>query len=200
ARRSRARPALLRPYGAEVHETPSLGGMNEAIELANRLAEEHDGFIPQQFSNPANPEIHRRTTAEEIWRDLDGEVDAFVAGVGTGGTITGVGQVLKERRPDIPGIAVEPAASPVLSGGQPGPHKIQGIGAGFVPEGLDRKGIKEMVPSSDGGGGARGGGPLFGFSAGAAVRAALDLATREEMAGKRIVAIVPDSGERYMSL
>src|SRR5512144_1539259 len=113
---SRERTALLRTYGAEVHETPSLGGMNEAVELAKRLAEEHDGFIPQQFSNPATPEIHRRTTAEEIWRDLDGQVDAFVAGVGTGGTITGVGQVLKERRPDIRIVGVEPAASPVLSG------------------------------------------------------------------------------------
>jgi cysteine synthase len=203
---SRERSALLRTYGAEVHETPSLGGMNEAVELANRLAKENGGFIPQQFSNPANPEIHRRTTAEEIWRDLDGEVDAFVAGVGTGGTITGVGQVLKERRPDVTVIGVEPAASPVLSGGQPGPHKIQGIGAGFVPEVLDRKVIDELVTISDEDAldtareAARREGLLIGISAGAAVRAALDLATREEMAGKRIVAIVPDSGERYMSL
>src|SRR5215210_7396056 len=141
---SRERSALLRTYGAEVHETPSLGGMNEAVELADRLAQEHDGFIPQQFANPANPEIHRRTTAEEIWRDLDGEVDAFVAGVGTGGTITGVGQVLKERRPDLKVIGVEPGASPVLSGGQPGAHKIQGIGAGFVPDVLDREVIDEI--------------------------------------------------------
>src|SRR6476659_3944717 len=118
---SRERTALLRTYGAEVHETPSMGGMNEAVDLANRLASEHESFLPQQFSNPANPEIHRRTTAEEIWRDLDGAVDAFVAGVGTGGTITGVGQVLKERRPDIRIVGVEPAASPVLSGGQHGP-------------------------------------------------------------------------------
>jgi cysteine synthase len=203
---SRERTALLRTYGAEVHETPSLGGMNEAVELANRLAQEHDGFIPQQFSNPANPEIHRRTTAEEIWRDLDGEVDAFVAGVGTGGTITGVGQVLKERRPDIAVIGVEPAASPVLSGGQPGPHKIQGIGAGFVPEVLNREVIDEVVTIDDedaldtAGEAARREGLLIGISAGAAVRAALDLAAREEMAGKRIVVIVPDSGERYMSL
>jgi cysteine synthase len=203
---SRERTALLRTYGAEVHETPSLGGMNEAVELANRLAREHDGFIPQQFANPANPEIHRRTTAEEIWRDLDGEVDAFVAGVGTGGTITGVGQVLKERRPDITVNGVEPAASPVLSGGQPGPHKIQGIGAGFVPEVLDREVIDELVPISDEDAldtareSARREGLLIGISAGAAVRAALDLASREEMAGKRIVVIVPDSGERYMSL
>ena len=203
---SRERTALLRTYGAEVHETPSLGGMNEAVDLANRLASEHGGFIPQQFSNPANPEIHRRTTAEEIWRDLDGEVDAFVAGVGTGGTITGVGQVLKERRPGIQVIAVEPAASSVLSGGRPGPHKIQGIGAGFVPDVLDREVIDEIVGVSDedaldtARASARREGLLIGISAGAAVRVALDLAAREEMAGKRIVVIVPDSGERYMSL
>ena len=203
---SRERTALLRTYGAEVHETPSLGGMNEAVDLANRLASEHGGFIPQQFSNPANPEIHRRTTAEEIWRDLDGEVDAFVAGVGTGGTITGVGQVLKERRPGIQVIAVEPAASSVLSGGRPGPHKIQGIGAGFVPDVLDREVIDEIVGVSDedaldtARAAARREGLLIGISAGAAVRVALDLAAREEMAGKRIVVIVPDSGERYMSL
>jgi len=203
---SRERTALLRTYGAEVHETPSLGGMNEAVELANQLAKEHDGFIPQQFSNPANPEIHRRTTAEEIWRDLDGQVDAFVAGVGTGGTITGVGQVFKERRPDIRIVGVEPAASPVLTGGQPGAHKIQGIGAGFVPEVLDREVIDEIVGVSDedaldtARASAQREGLLIGISAGAAVRAALDLAAREEMAGKRIVVIVPDSGERYMSL
>jgi cysteine synthase A len=203
---SRERTALLRTYGAEVHETPSLGGMSEAVDLANRLASEHGGFIPQQFSNPANPEIHRRTTAEEIWRDLDGEVDAFVAGVGTGGTITGVGQVLKERRPGIQVIAVEPAASSVLSGGRPGPHKIQGIGAGFVPDVLDREVIDEIVGVGDedaldtARAAARREGLLIGISAGAAVRVALDLAAREEMAGKRIVVIVPDSGERYMSL
>src|SRR5215204_3437555 len=203
---SRERTALLRTYGAEVHETPSLGGMNEAVELANKLASEDDGFIPQQFSNPANPEIHRRTTAEEIWRDLDGEVDAFVSGVGTGGTITGVGQVLKERRPGIHVLAVEPASSAVLSGSQPGPHKIQGIGAGFVPEDLDRDVIDEIVGVSDedaletARAAAQREGLLIGISAGAAVRAALDLAAREEMSGKRIVVIVPDSGERYMSL
>src|SRR5256714_10432528 len=125
---SRERTALLRTFGAEVHETPSLGGINEAVELANKLAKEHDGFIPQQFQNPANPEIHRRTTAEEIWRDLDGEVDALVCGVGTGGTITGVGQLLKERRPGSHVVAVEPATSAGLSGGPPGPHKNQGVG------------------------------------------------------------------------
>jgi cysteine synthase A len=203
---SRERTALLRTYGAEVHETPSLGGMNEAVELANRLAEERGGFIPQQFSNPANPEIHRRTTAEEIWRDLDGQADAFVCGVGTGGTITGVGQVIKERRPGIHVVAVEPASSAVLSGAHPGPHKIQGIGAGFVPDVLDREVIDEIVGVSDEDAldtartAAQREGLLIGISAGAAVRAALDLAAREEFAGKRIVVIVPDSGERYMSL
>jgi cysteine synthase A len=203
---SRERTALLRTYGAEVHETPSLGGMNEAVELANKLAQEHDAFIPQQFSNPANPEIHRRTTAEEIWRDLDGQVDAFVSGVGTGGTITGVGQVLKERRPDIRIFGVEPSASPVLSGGMAGAHKIQGIGAGFVPDVLDRDVIDEIVGVSDedaldtARASAQREGLLIGISAGAAVRAALDLAARDEMAGKRIVVVVPDSGERYMSL
>jgi len=203
---SRERTALLRTYGAEVHETPSLGGMTEAVELAQRLAKENDGYIPQQFSNPANPEIHRRTTAEEIWRDLDGQVDVFVAGVGTGGTITGVGQVLKERRPDVRIVGVEPAASPVISGGQPGPHKIQGIGAGFVPEVLDREVIDELIAVSDEDAldtardAARREGLLVGISAGAAIHAALEVAGRDEMAGKRIVVIVPDSGERYMSL
>src|SRR5215210_2769888 len=203
---SRERTALLRTYGAEVHETPSLGGMNEAVELANRLAAEHGGFIPQQFSNPANPEIHRRTTAEEIWRDLDGEVDALVSGVGTGGTITGVGQVLKERRPDVTVVGVEPAASAVLSGNQPGPHKIQGIGAGFLPEVLDRSVVDEVIPVEDEAAlerarqAARREGLLMGISAGAALDAALEVAARPELAGKRVVVVVPDGGERYMSL
>jgi cysteine synthase len=203
---SRERSALLRTYGAEVHETPSLGGMNEAVELARKLAGKHGGFIPQQFSNPANPEIHRRTTAEEIWRDLDGEVDAFVSGVGTGGTITGVGQVLKERRPSVKVFAVEPAASPVLSGGSAGPHKIQGIGAGFVPEVLDRSVIDEVIAVSDEDAletahrAATEEGLLVGISAGAALYAAAEIAAREEFSGGRVVAIVPDSGERYMSL
>ncbi|MDX6633199.1 MAG: cysteine synthase [Solirubrobacterales bacterium] len=202
---SRERGTLLRLYGAEVHETPSLGGMNEAVELARRIADERGGFIPQQFANPANPEIHRRTTAEEIWSDLDGEVDAFVAGVGTGGTITGVGQVLKERRPGVRIVAVEPAGSAVLSGEPPGPHRIQGIGAGFVPEVLDRDVIDEVIAIDDETAleTARAvtsrEGVLAGISAGAAIQAALEVAGRDEFAGKRVVTIVPDSGERYIS-
>ena len=203
---TRERTALLRTYGAEVHQTPSLGGMNEAVALAEQMVAERGAYMPQQFNNPANPEIHRRTTAEEIWAACGGEVDAFVAGVGTGGTITGVGQVLKERRPEAQVIAVEPATSPVLSGGEPGVHKIQGIGAGFVPEVLDRSVIDEVLTVSDDDAldmselCARREGLLVGFSAGAAIHAALQVAARPEMAGKRIVTIVPDSGERYMSL
>jgi cysteine synthase A len=203
---SRERTAMLRTYGAEVHETPSMGGMDESVALARRLVAEHDGYMPMQFANPANPEIHRRTTAEEIWSDLDGQVDAFVAGVGTGGTITGVGQVLKERRPEVQVIGVEPAGSPVLSGGPPGPHKIQGIGPGFVPEVLDRSVIDEVIAVDDEDAletarlMASREGVLAGVSAGAATHAALAVAGREEMAGKRVVVVVPDSGERYMSL
>jgi cysteine synthase A len=203
---SRERGKLLRAYGAEVHETPSLGGMGEAIDLARRIVRERDGFMPQQFSNPANPDVHRRTTAEEIWRDTGGEIDAFVCGVGTGGTITGVGQVLKERRPDALVIAVEPTGSPVLSGGAPGPHKIQGIGAGFVPDVLDRSVIDEtlQVGDEDALAAARDAakldGLLVGISAGAAIAAALRVAARPEMEGKRVVTIAPDGGERYMSL
>jgi cysteine synthase A len=203
---SRERAKLLRAYGAEVHETPSLGGMGEAIELANRIVSERNAFMPQQFSNPANPEIHRRTTAEEIWRDLDGEVDALVAGAGTGGTITGVGQVLKERRPGLRVIAVEPATSAVLSGGLAGPHKIQGIGPGFVPEVLDRSVVDEVIAVDDEDAlacareAARREGLLVGISAGAAFSAALAVAARPEMEGKRIVTIAADGGERYMSL
>ena len=201
------RSALLRTYGAVVRETPSLGGMNEAVDLAREIVEStEDAFMPQQFNNPANPEIHRRTTAEEIWRDLDGEVDALVCGVGTGGTITGVGQVLKERRPGVHVVGVEPANSAVLSGESPGPHKIQGIGPGFVPEVLDRTVIDELAPVEDEVAidtallAATREGLLVGISAGAAISVALDLASRREMAGKRILAIVPDGGERYMSL
>jgi cysteine synthase A len=203
---TRERTALLRMYGAEVHETPSLGGMNEAVELAERIAGDRGGFMPQQFNNPANPEIHRRTTAEEIWRQVDGEVDELVCGVGTGGTITGVGQALKERRPSVHVAAVEPATSAVLSGGLPGPHKIQGIGAGFVPQVLDRSVIDEVIPVDDETAlrlareAAQREGLLVGISAGAAIAAALELAGRAEMSGKRIVVIIPDGGERYMSL
>jgi cysteine synthase A len=204
---TRERSALLRTYGAVVRETPSMGGMNEAVDLAREIVADTDNaFMPQQFDNPANPEIHRRTTAEEIWRDLDGEVDALVCGVGTGGTITGVGQVLKERRPGVHVMAVEPAASPVLSGGTPGPHKLQGIGAGFVPSVLDRDVIDEIVTVEDESAletarlAAVREGLLVGISAGAAIYAALELGSRGQMAGKRIVVIVPDSGERYMSL
>ena len=203
---TRERTALLRMYGAEVHETASLGGMNEAVELARRIAAEREAFMAQQFSNPANPEAHRRTTAEEIWRDLDGEVDALVSGVGTGGTITGIGQVLKERRRGVHVVAVEPATSAVLSGRPAGPHKIQGIGAGFVPEVLDREVIDEVIAVDDETAlerareAARQEGLLVGISAGAAINAALSLAARPEMSGKRIVVIVPDCGERYISL
>src|SRR5829696_3077805 len=203
---SRERAKLLRAYGAEVRETPSLGGMTEAVELAEEICEQRKAFMPQQFANPANPEVHRRTTAEEIWRDADGEVGAFVAGVGTGGTITGVGRMLRERAPEALVVAVEPSASPVLSGGVPGPHKIQGIGAGFVPEVLDRDVIDETISVGDEDAletarlVARREGILAGISAGANIRAALEVAARPEMAGKRVVTIVPDSGERYMSL
>jgi cysteine synthase A len=203
---SRERAKLLRAYGAEVRETPSLGGMNEAVALAEAICEQRKAFMPMQFSNPANAAAHRRTTAEEIWRDTDGQVGAFVAGVGTGGTITGVGQMLRERAPEALVVAVEPAASPVLSGGAPGPHKIQGIGAGFVPEVLDRDVIDEVISVGDEEAletarlAARQEGILAGISAGANIRAAIEVAGRPEMAGKRVVTIVCDSGERYMSL
>jgi len=203
---SRERAKLLRAYGAEVRETPSLGGMGEAVALAEEIREQRKGFMPQQFRNPANPDVHRRTTAEEIWRDTDGEVGAFVAGVGTGGTITGVGGVLRERSPDTLIVAVEPAASPVLSGGSPGPHKIQGIGAGFVPEVLDRSVIDETIAVSDEDAletarlAAQREGVLAGISAGANIKAALEVAARPELEGRRVVTVVCDSGERYMSL
>ncbi|MCB0866391.1 MAG: cysteine synthase A [Solirubrobacterales bacterium] len=204
---SRERSALLRAYGAVVRETPSMGGMDESVALARAIADEHDNaYMPMQFDNPANPEVHRRTTAEEIWRDTGGEVDAIVCGVGTGGTITGVGQALKERRPDVHVLAVEPAASPVLSGGEPGPHKIQGIGPGFVPSVLDRSVIDEILPVEDESALATASlaatreGLLIGISAGAALHGAIELASRPEMQGKRIVVIFADSGERYMSL
>ncbi len=202
---SREREGLLRLYGAEVHLTESLGGMTEAVEAARELATSDDFFLPDQFSNPANPEIHRRTTGPEILRAMDGRVDAFVAGVGTGGTITGAGEVLRERNPDCRLIAVEPAASAVLSGGRPGPHKIQGIGAGFIPAVLNRELLSEVIAVEDedalqtARALAHREGVLAGISGGAAVWAALEVASRSEMEGSRIVAILPDSGERYVS-
>jgi cysteine synthase A len=202
---SREREGLLRLYGARVELTESLGGMTEAVEAARALATSDDFFLPDQFSNPANPEIHRRTTGPEIWDALDGGVDVFVAGVGTGGTITGAGEVLKQGNPRCRLVAVEPSASAVLSGGQPGPHKIQGIGAGFVPEVLDRDLIDEVIPVDDEDAIrtarelAHREGALAGISGGAAVWAALQLAARPDSRGARIVTILPDSGERYVS-
>src|SRR5436190_9961608 len=203
---SREREGLLRLYGARVEITESLGGMNEAVDAARALADQiGDAFIPDQFSNPANPEIHRRTTAEEIWRDTGGRVDVLVCGVGTGGTITGTGEVLKSRNPDLHVVAVEPAASPVLSGGLPGPHKIQGIGAGFVPPVLNREVIDEIIPVGDEEAietarlVSRREGILSGISGGAALWAAMQVGARPELAAKRIVVIMPDSGERYVS-
>lgn len=203
---SEERRNLLRAYGAELVLTPGAEGMRGAIAEAERLARQYPkSFIPQQFSNPANPEIHRKTTAEEVWNDTDGRVDLFVAGIGTGGTITGVGEVLKPRRPELRVIAVEPADSPVLSGGQPGPHKIQGIGAGFVPDILNREVIDEVVTVSNEQAMratrqlARTEGLLVGISSGAAVHAAREVALRPENRGKTLVVILPDGGERYLS-
>jgi cysteine synthase len=202
---SREREGLLRLYGARVQLTESLGGMTEAVEAAQAMATHDDVFLPDQFSNPANPEIHRRTTGPEIWEALDGRVDVFVTGVGTGGTITGAGEVLKQGNPRCRLVAVEPRASAVLSGGRPGPHKIQGIGAGFIPQVLDRELIDEVIAVGDEEAIetarqlARREGVLAGISGGAAVWAALDLATRPESRGARIVTILPDSGERYVS-
>ena len=203
---SRERSKLLRAYGAEVVETSSMGGMDEAVSLAERLAVEREGFMPLQFSNPANPEAHFRSTGPEVWTDTGGEVDAFVCGVGTGGTITGVARYLKEQGSDARIYAVEPASSPVLSGGRMGPHRIQGIGAGFVPEVLDMDLIDEVIPVSDDDALrtarnlAAKEGILGGVSAGANVHAALELAGRPELAGGRIVTVICDSGDRYMSL
>jgi cysteine synthase A len=203
---SREREGLLRLYGARVEITESMGGMNEAVDAARAMAEQiGDAFIPDQFSNPANPEIHRRTTAEEIWADTGGDVDVLVAGVGTGGTITGAGEVLKERNPSLHVVAVEPAASPVLSGGLPGPHKIQGIGAGFVPSVLNREIIDEIIPVGDEDAietarlVSKREGILSGISCGAALWAAIEVGRRPAFQGKTIVAIMPDSGERYVS-
>jgi cysteine synthase A len=202
---SREREGLLRLYGARVELTDSLGGMIEAVQAAQALAIRDDVFLPDQFSNPANPEIHRRTTGPEILEAMDGRVDAFVAGVGTGGTITGVGEVLKAHNPDCLVVAVEPSTSAVLSGGPPGPHKIQGIGAGFVPKVLNTEILDEVIAVDDEDAIetarrlARHEGVLAGVSGGAAVWAALEVAARPELRGARIVTILPDSGERYVS-
>jgi cysteine synthase A len=203
---SRERESLLRLYGARVNITESLGGMGEAVAAARAMAGEPDVFLPDQFSNPANPAIHRRTTGPEIERALDGRsVDVLVAGVGTGGTITGAGGYLRERNPDLHIVAVEPNGSAVLSGGVPGPHRIQGIGAGFVPAVLDRELLDEVISVSDDNAihtawdCARRAGVLAGISCGAALWGALQVAGRPESAGKRIVVIMPDSGERYVS-
>jgi cysteine synthase len=202
---SREREGLLRLYGARVQITESMGGMDEAVQAARAMAQSPDVFLPDQFSNPANPDIHRRTTGPEILAALDDRVDVFVAGVGTGGTITGVGECLKAANPDTLVIAVEPASSAVLSGRPPGPHKIQGIGAGFVPEVLNRALLDEIIPVPDEAAietarlAARREGVLCGLSCGAALWASLQVAARPEMRGKRIVAVLPDSGERYVS-
>ena len=200
------RRALLRALGASLVLTPGHEGMKGAINKAQELAESDSNyFIPQQFENPANPEIHRKTTAEEVWRDTNGKVDIFIAGIGTGGTITGAGEALKKKNPAIKVIAVEPKASAVLSGGDPGPHKIQGIGAGFIPAILNMDIIDEIiqVDNDDAFRYAqmiiRQEGILAGISSGAAVCAALEVAQREENKGKMIVAIIPSTGERYLS-
>ncbi|MBN1478293.1 cysteine synthase A [Candidatus Sumerlaeota bacterium] len=200
------RREILRAYGAEVILTPAGQGMKGAIEKAEEiLSRDPNAFMPQQFNNPANPEIHRKTTALEIWNDTDGKVDAFVSGVGTGGTVTGVGEILKERNPDIRVIAVEPAASPVLSGGSPGPHRIQGIGAGFVPQVLNTEVLDQVIQVKDEDARAmmkrlaKEEGILSGISTGAICIAALEIA-RKLGPGKRVVFIICDTGERYLSI
>jgi cysteine synthase len=203
---SKERRTLLKAYGADLILTPGSEGMGGAIKKAEELAASDSRyFVPQQFTNPANPEIHRKTTAEEIWRDTDGKVDFLIAGVGTGGTITGIGEVLKARKPSFKAIAVEPDASPVLSGGAKGPHPIQGIGAGFIPEVLNTKIYDEIirVKAEDAFATARAAarqeGLLVGISSGAALWAGLQVANRSENAGKLIVVIIPSFGERYLS-
>jgi cysteine synthase A len=202
---SREREGLLRLYGARVEVIESMGGMNEAIDAARERASGADAFLPDQFSNPANPEVHRRTTGPELLETMGGSVDVVVAGVGTGGTITGVGEFLKGELPDVQVVAVEPASSAVLSGRPAGPHKIQGIGAGFVPAVLNREVIDEVIPVGDEAAidtarvAARREGVLCGISCGAALWAALEVARRPASQGKRIAVILPDSGERYVS-
>lgn len=200
------RRRLLAAFGAELVLTPGAEGMPGAVRKAEQIVAENPGyFMPQQFKNPANPKIHRETTAEEIWRDTDGRVDILVAGVGTGGTITGVTEVIKKRKPGFKAIAVEPIASPVLSGGKPGPHKIQGIGAGFIPEVMRLDLVDEIITVAHEDAGlmsqrlAREEGILVGISSGAATWAALEVARRQENQGKLIVVILPDTGERYLS-
>jgi len=202
---SAERRLILSALGAEIVLTPASEGMAGAVRAAEELAARYGAFMPQQFENPANPRVHEETTAEEIWRDTDGRVDVLVAGIGTGGTITGVARVLKARRPEVYIVGVEPAASPVLSGGEPGPHKIQGIGAGFVPKVLERGLIDEVIPVTDGEAMeaarrlARQEGILAGISSGAALAAALKVASRLETCEKTIVVVLPDTGERYLS-
>jgi cysteine synthase len=202
---SREREGLLRLYGAQVQVTESLGGMNEAVAAAQALANGPDAWLPDQFTNPANPEAHRRSTGPEMWEALDGRIDYLVAGVGTGGTITGAGAYLKERNPNVKIVAVEPAASAVLSGNAPGPHKIQGIGAGFIPPVLDQELLDEIIPVDDEDAletartVARREGVLGGISCGAALHAALQIASRDEASGARIAVVLPDGGERYVS-
>lgn len=200
------RRKLLKAYGAELVLTPGPDGMKGAIQKAEELAEENkNAFIPQQFKNPSNPAYHEKTTAEEIWNDTDGNVDVFIAGVGTGGTLTGVAKVLKERNPKVKIIAVEPSDSPVLEGGKPGPHKLQGIGAGFVPDVLKMDLVDEIVPVKNEDAFevtkklARVEGLLVGISSGAATYAAIQIAKRPEFKGKNIVVILPDTGQRYLS-